>query len=95
MDSMLGYRVAIKKLSKPFANDTYAKRAFREIRLMKMVHHKNVSGGGVACVRARACVCVCVTVCFMRVCTRIRVSVSVPTLSALQLPLSALQLSPV
>lgn len=44
MDSMLGYRVAIKKLSKPFANDTYAKRAFREIRLMKMVHHKNIIG---------------------------------------------------
>ena len=52
----MGQRVAIKKLSKPFANDTYAKRAFREIRLMKMVHHKNVSGGGVTCV----CVCVCV-----------------------------------
>ena len=46
MDSILGQRVAIKKLSKPFANETYAKRAFREIRLMKMVHHKNVSGVG-------------------------------------------------
>ena len=56
MDSVLGQRVAIKKLSKPFANDTYAKRAFREIRLMKMVHHKNVrSWGGVGgWVRMRA-----------------------------------------
>ena len=44
LDTKTGQRVAIKKLSKPFANETYAKRAFREIRLMKMVHHKNVRG---------------------------------------------------
>ena len=37
-------RVAIKKLVKPFQNETYAKRAFRELRLMKMVNHKNVIG---------------------------------------------------
>jgi serine/threonine protein kinase len=36
-------RVAIKKLVKPFQNETYAKRAFRELKLMKMVNHKNVS----------------------------------------------------
>ena len=43
MDTVRGERVAIKKLVKPFQNETYAKRAFRELRLMKMVNHKNVS----------------------------------------------------
>ena len=43
MDTERGERVAIKKLVKPFQNETYAKRAFRELRLMKMVNHKNVS----------------------------------------------------
>ncbi|XP_065910106.1 stress-activated protein kinase JNK-like [Dysidea avara] len=44
MDKKTNTRVAIKKLSKPFANETYAKRAFRELRLMKMVNHKNIIG---------------------------------------------------
>ena len=35
--------VAIKKMSKPFQNVTYAKRAFREMVLLRLVHHKNVS----------------------------------------------------
>lgn len=43
-DEVRNERVAIKKLVKPFQNETYAKRAFRELRLMKMVNHKNVSG---------------------------------------------------
>ena len=43
LDTVRGHKVAIKKLVKPFQNETYAKRAFREIRLMKMVDHKNVS----------------------------------------------------
>ena len=43
LDNQTGEKVAIKKLVKPFQNETYAKRAFRELRLMKMVHHKNVS----------------------------------------------------
>ena len=43
MDTVANERVAIKKLVKPFQNETYAKRAFRELRLMKMVNHKNVS----------------------------------------------------
>ena len=43
LDKNTNERVAIKKLSKPFTNETYAKRAFRELRLMKMVNHKNVS----------------------------------------------------
>lgn len=34
--------MAIKKLVKPFQNEMYAKRAFRELRVMKMVNHKNV-----------------------------------------------------
>ena len=42
-DSVRRDRVAIKKLVKPFQNETYAKRAFRELKLMKMVNHKNVS----------------------------------------------------
>jgi len=49
MDKKTNTRVAIKKLSKPFANETYAKRAFRELRLMKMVNHKNVSGSSIVC----------------------------------------------
>ena len=42
-DAERGEKVAIKKLVKPFTNETYAKRAFRELKLMKMVNHKNVS----------------------------------------------------
>ena len=42
-DADRGEKVAIKKLVKPFTNETYAKRAFRELKLMKMVNHKNVS----------------------------------------------------
>ena len=42
-DSVRRERVAIKKLVKPFQNETYAKRAYRELKLMKMVDHKNVS----------------------------------------------------
>lgn len=34
--------VAIKKLSRPFQNQTHAKRAYRELVLMKCVNHKNV-----------------------------------------------------
>lgn len=43
-DTVLKHKVAVKKLVKPFQNDTYAKRAFRELRLMKMVNHKNIIG---------------------------------------------------
>uniref|UniRef100_A0A8C7YGX6 Stress-activated protein kinase JNK n=1 Tax=Oryzias sinensis TaxID=183150 RepID=A0A8C7YGX6_9TELE len=34
--------VAIKKLSRPFQNQTHAKRAYRELVLMKCVNHKNI-----------------------------------------------------
>lgn len=43
-DTNIGRKIAVKKLVKPFQNETYAKRAFRELRLMKMVNHKNIIG---------------------------------------------------
>uniref|UniRef100_A0A667Z4H2 Stress-activated protein kinase JNK n=1 Tax=Myripristis murdjan TaxID=586833 RepID=A0A667Z4H2_9TELE len=42
-DQNLERNVAIKKLSRPFQNQTHAKRAYRELVLMKCVNHKNVS----------------------------------------------------
>jgi len=42
IDTETGEKVAIKKLSRPFQNVTHAKRAFRELVLMKIVNHKNV-----------------------------------------------------
>lgn len=41
-DTITKENVAIKKLSKPFQNVTNAKRAYRELKLMKLVNHKNV-----------------------------------------------------
>ncbi|KAA0718062.1 Mitogen-activated protein kinase 8B [Triplophysa tibetana] len=41
-DHNLERNVGIKKLSRPFQNQTHAKRAFRELVLMKCVNHKNV-----------------------------------------------------
>ncbi|NXH43661.1 MK08 kinase, partial [Dicaeum eximium] len=41
-DAILERNVAIKKLSRPFQNQTHAKRAYRELVLMKCVNHKNV-----------------------------------------------------
>uniref|UniRef100_A0A673ACE0 Stress-activated protein kinase JNK n=1 Tax=Sphaeramia orbicularis TaxID=375764 RepID=A0A673ACE0_9TELE len=43
-DQTLERNVAIKKLSRPFQNQTHAKRAFRELVLMKCVNHKNIIG---------------------------------------------------
>ncbi len=42
-DTVLKEKVAIKKLVKVFQTESYAKHAFRKIRLMKMLHHRNVS----------------------------------------------------
>lgn len=42
LDSVLGVPVAVKKLSRPFQNQTHAKRAYRELVLLKCVNHKNV-----------------------------------------------------
>uniref|UniRef100_A0A8C5H1M9 Stress-activated protein kinase JNK n=1 Tax=Gouania willdenowi TaxID=441366 RepID=A0A8C5H1M9_GOUWI len=44
IDQTLERNVAIKKLSRPFQNQTHAKRAFRELVLMKCVNHKNIIG---------------------------------------------------
>jgi len=41
-DTITGTQVAIKKLSRPFQNGTHAKRAHREIVLMRAVCHKNI-----------------------------------------------------
>ena len=43
LDTVTNEKVAIKKLCRPFQNVTHAKRAFRELVLLKMVNHKNVS----------------------------------------------------
>ncbi|KAM5141739.1 mitogen-activated protein kinase 8 isoform 1-T2 [Mantella aurantiaca] len=43
-DNALERHVAIKKLSRPFQNQTHAKRAYRELVLMKCVNHKNIIG---------------------------------------------------
>uniref|UniRef100_A0A3Q3BDI4 Stress-activated protein kinase JNK n=1 Tax=Kryptolebias marmoratus TaxID=37003 RepID=A0A3Q3BDI4_KRYMA len=43
-DQILEQNVAIKKLSRPFQNQTHAKRAYRELVLMKCVNHKNIIG---------------------------------------------------
>uniref|UniRef100_A0A8C6TU07 Stress-activated protein kinase JNK n=1 Tax=Neogobius melanostomus TaxID=47308 RepID=A0A8C6TU07_9GOBI len=43
-DQLLERNVAIKKLSRPFQNQTHAKRAYRELVLMKYVNHKNIIG---------------------------------------------------
>jgi len=42
-DTITQQQVAIKKLFKPFKSVTRAKRAFRELKKMKLVNHKNVS----------------------------------------------------
>ncbi|XP_013116627.2 stress-activated protein kinase JNK [Stomoxys calcitrans] len=44
LDARTKRDVAIKKLAKPFQNVIHAKRAFRELKLMKVVNHKNIIG---------------------------------------------------
>ncbi|TNN28053.1 Mitogen-activated protein kinase 9 [Liparis tanakae] len=43
LDSVLGVPVAVKKLCRPFQNQTHAKRAYRELVLLKCVNHKNTN----------------------------------------------------
>eukprot|EP00795_Rhopilema_esculentum_P008480 gene8480-14474_t len=43
-DTVLKQKVAIKKLSRPFQNVTHAKRAYRELVLLKITNHKNIIG---------------------------------------------------
>lgn len=42
LDTVLSIPVAVKKLCRPFQNQTHAKRAYRELVLLKCVNHKNV-----------------------------------------------------
>jgi p38 MAP kinase len=42
LDSVSNTRVAIKKLSRPFATNIHARRAYREIKLLKHVRHDNL-----------------------------------------------------
>ena len=42
MDTKYGIRVALKKLSRPFSNQVYAKRTYRELQLLKHMKHENV-----------------------------------------------------
>ncbi|MEE6502452.1 hypothetical protein FKM82_004520, partial [Ascaphus truei] len=41
-DLLTGERVAIKKLIRPFQSLVHAKRAYRELRLLKHMNHENV-----------------------------------------------------
>ncbi|XP_037826101.1 stress-activated protein kinase JNK-like [Lucilia sericata] len=42
VDTLKKQSVAIKKLSKPFQNVIQAKRAYRELKLLKIVNHRNI-----------------------------------------------------
>ncbi|XP_022609934.1 mitogen-activated protein kinase 12-like [Seriola dumerili] len=44
VDSRTGGKVAIKKLYRPFQSELFAKRAYRELRLLKHMKHENVIG---------------------------------------------------
>ncbi len=37
-----GEKMAIKKLSRPFQSPIHAKRTYRELRLLRHMHHENV-----------------------------------------------------
>ncbi|XP_050077889.1 stress-activated protein kinase JNK-like [Anopheles maculipalpis] len=42
VDLKTGRRLAIKKLSQPFQDVTFAKRSYRELKLMRLVDHPNI-----------------------------------------------------
>lgn len=44
VDNRTGSKVAIKKLYRPFQSELFAKRAYRELRLLKHMKHENVRG---------------------------------------------------
>ncbi|XP_041651011.1 mitogen-activated protein kinase 12 [Cheilinus undulatus] len=44
VDVRSGSKVAIKKLYRPFQSELFAKRAFRELKLLKHMRHENVIG---------------------------------------------------
>lgn len=43
-DTVHGVRVALKKLSNPFSNNIKAKRAYRELRVLKHMKNDNIIG---------------------------------------------------
>jgi p38 MAP kinase len=43
-DTRHGIKVALKKLARPFQNVVYAKRTYRELRLLKHMKHENIIG---------------------------------------------------
>lgn len=45
IDKRSGEKVAIKKLSRPFQSEIFAKRAYRELLLLKHMQHENVGRG--------------------------------------------------
>ncbi|KAK2113599.1 Mitogen-activated protein kinase 13 [Saguinus oedipus] len=45
IDKRSGEKVAIKKLSRPFQSEIFAKRAYRELQLLKHMQHENGEGG--------------------------------------------------
>ncbi|NXC37728.1 MK13 kinase, partial [Penelope pileata] len=44
IDKKTGEKVAIKKLCRPFQSEIFAKRAYRELMLLKQMQHENVIG---------------------------------------------------
>ena len=43
LDTRSNYKVAIKKLARPFQSAIHAKRTYRELRMLKHMQHENVS----------------------------------------------------
>ena len=55
-NTLTGMNVAIKKALKPFASATHCKRTYRELALLKHMHHENVSHFGASThTRSRRC----------------------------------------
>ncbi|XP_054714023.1 LOW QUALITY PROTEIN: mitogen-activated protein kinase 14-like [Uloborus diversus] len=44
LDTVRNFKVAIKKLARPFQSAIHAKRTYRELRLLKHMNHENVIG---------------------------------------------------
>ncbi|XP_055925672.1 mitogen-activated protein kinase 14-like isoform X1 [Argiope bruennichi] len=44
LDTIRNFKVAIKKLARPFQSAIHAKRTYRELRLLKHMNHENVIG---------------------------------------------------
>lgn len=44
LDTLRSFKVAIKKLARPFQSAIHAKRTYRELRLLKHMNHENVIG---------------------------------------------------